>query len=58
MTTTCCPTWASVNTDAAGLADFQEKVLDRLVSPGKTQGITVVGEPDPAASRLAGAGHR
>lgn len=50
MTTTVGPTWASVNTDAAdsaGLADFWGKVLDRPVSPGKTPGITVVGEPDP-----------
>jgi predicted enzyme related to lactoylglutathione lyase len=55
MTTTVSPTWASVNidcTDSAGLADFWAKVLGRPVSPGKTPGIMMVGEPDPGSLQM------
>lgn len=55
MSTTVSPTWASVNIDAgdsAGLADFWGKVLGRPVSPGKTPGIIVVGEPDPGSLQM------
>lgn len=54
-TTAISSKWTSVNVDcadSAGLADFWGKVLGRPVSPGKTPGVMVVGEPDPAELQM------
>lgn len=55
MTTTINMSWTSMNVDCAdsvALAAFWGKVLDRPVSAGKTPGIMVVGEPDPASLQM------